>query len=470
MAPSSGVTSRTEGSQVAVAKIDGVADGAGARVAAVAARHERTLLRVARQASLCHDDALDAYQRALEIFVRRVDTVDPATELSWLKVVVRHEALAIRRAPLRVGRRRGARPRLLRPGHRAQRRGQARRRGARPPLGRSAASAEARRGEGAAAEGPRALLRGDRGEVRVVVYESQQVDHRGQAPLPQRFRGDRIGSRVRAVRADRRGARQPVGERCPGTPDPPPSAPLHRLPSGSPRAPSLPAPPRVAVLACVRHRRAARAAANAQARRRSTLPPRPGLRPGDGSRSRRFRRRRSHRHRRSVVGLCLGGASVGTVCVVTDRVPILGPDPPARQARDPSRAAEARDRDMRGLRADRHTCASSGDGHARARDRAPSHAEPKPLAPKSRPKPKPRRKRSRPPPARAARVSGRPRRASSASSNQAAAPPTGHRPPCRPQPATTTTSISRAATTVGRDAQAIPRLPKFSPAEQEFSP
>src|SRR3712207_2351753 len=68
------------------------------RVAGVAARHERTLMRVARQASLCHDDALDAYQRALEIFVRRVETVDPATELGWLKVVVRHEAMAIRRA------------------------------------------------------------------------------------------------------------------------------------------------------------------------------------------------------------------------------------------------------------------------------------------------------------------------------------------------------------------------------------
>jgi RNA polymerase sigma factor (sigma-70 family) len=80
---------------VAVARLDG--DGS-VRVAAVAARHERTLLRVARQASLCHDDALDAYQRALEIFVRRVDTVDPATELAWLKVVVRHEAMAIRRS------------------------------------------------------------------------------------------------------------------------------------------------------------------------------------------------------------------------------------------------------------------------------------------------------------------------------------------------------------------------------------
>ena len=34
----------------------------------------------------------------------------------------------------------------------------------------------------------------------------------------------------------------------------------------------------------------------------------------------------------AVLGLCLGGASVGTVCVVTDRVPILGADPPARQA------------------------------------------------------------------------------------------------------------------------------------------
>ena len=83
---------------MAVAKIDGLAEGAQTRVAGVAARHERTLMRVARQASLCHDDALDAYQRALEIFVRRVATVAPETELAWLKVVVRHEAIAIRRA------------------------------------------------------------------------------------------------------------------------------------------------------------------------------------------------------------------------------------------------------------------------------------------------------------------------------------------------------------------------------------
>jgi RNA polymerase sigma factor (sigma-70 family) len=83
---------------LAVAKIEGLADTAAGRVAAVVARHERTLMRVARQASLCHDDALDAYQRGLEIFVRRVETVDPQTEVAWLKVVIRHEAMAIRRS------------------------------------------------------------------------------------------------------------------------------------------------------------------------------------------------------------------------------------------------------------------------------------------------------------------------------------------------------------------------------------
>ena len=39
-------------------------------------------MRVARHWSLCRDDALDAYQRALEIYVRRLDALDPATEIS----------------------------------------------------------------------------------------------------------------------------------------------------------------------------------------------------------------------------------------------------------------------------------------------------------------------------------------------------------------------------------------------------
>ncbi len=68
------------------------------RVAAVMAEHGRTLLRTANHFSLCHDDALDAYQRGLEIFLRRADRVLPETEVAWLKVVVKHEALSIRRS------------------------------------------------------------------------------------------------------------------------------------------------------------------------------------------------------------------------------------------------------------------------------------------------------------------------------------------------------------------------------------
>src|SRR4051794_41740982 len=57
------------------------ADSGGARrVEAMVARHGPALLRVANQFSLCHDDALDAYQRALEIYLRRLDTVEATTE------------------------------------------------------------------------------------------------------------------------------------------------------------------------------------------------------------------------------------------------------------------------------------------------------------------------------------------------------------------------------------------------------
>src|SRR4051794_38437242 len=68
------------------------------RVEAMVARHGPALVRVANQFSLCHDDALDAYQRGLEIYLRRLETVDPATEGAWMRVVVKHEAMAIRRA------------------------------------------------------------------------------------------------------------------------------------------------------------------------------------------------------------------------------------------------------------------------------------------------------------------------------------------------------------------------------------
>ena len=58
------------------------------RVEAMVSLHGAAVLRVANQFSLCHDDALDAYQRAFEIYLRRMDTLDPATEGAWLRVVV----------------------------------------------------------------------------------------------------------------------------------------------------------------------------------------------------------------------------------------------------------------------------------------------------------------------------------------------------------------------------------------------
>lgn len=67
------------------------------RIAALVRAHGAALLRTARQHSLCLDDAQDAYQRALEIFLRRMATVDPVTEGAWMNVVVRHEAMAVRR-------------------------------------------------------------------------------------------------------------------------------------------------------------------------------------------------------------------------------------------------------------------------------------------------------------------------------------------------------------------------------------
>ncbi|QEC49987.1 sigma-70 family RNA polymerase sigma factor [Baekduia soli] len=62
------------------------------------ARHADALLRTARRNSLCFDDAQDAYQRGLEIFMRRAATLDPATAERWLHVVIRHEAIDVRRA------------------------------------------------------------------------------------------------------------------------------------------------------------------------------------------------------------------------------------------------------------------------------------------------------------------------------------------------------------------------------------
>ncbi len=58
--------------------------------------HAAELLRFARRFSHCPDDAHDAYQRAIEILVRRMRVDPPAQPLSWMRTVLRHEALAVR--------------------------------------------------------------------------------------------------------------------------------------------------------------------------------------------------------------------------------------------------------------------------------------------------------------------------------------------------------------------------------------
>lgn len=65
-------------------------------------RNAASLVRLARRHSLCADDANDAYQRGIEIFLRKSDTVEPETALAWLRTVVKHEAMAVRRSRLQL--------------------------------------------------------------------------------------------------------------------------------------------------------------------------------------------------------------------------------------------------------------------------------------------------------------------------------------------------------------------------------
>lgn len=72
---------------------------AGRKRAAVelVAREDAELRRTARRFSLCEDDAEDAYQRALEILLVKAPSDRPQELIRWMKTVVKHEALAIRR-------------------------------------------------------------------------------------------------------------------------------------------------------------------------------------------------------------------------------------------------------------------------------------------------------------------------------------------------------------------------------------
>ena len=73
------------------------------RVVAVIQENAASMLRIAKRNSLCADDAQDAYQRTLEIYLERVDRVDEATAGAWLRTVVcrtRAESSRRSRVPL----------------------------------------------------------------------------------------------------------------------------------------------------------------------------------------------------------------------------------------------------------------------------------------------------------------------------------------------------------------------------------
>jgi RNA polymerase sigma factor (sigma-70 family) len=64
---------------------------------AIIARHGATVLATARRYAATPEDAEDAYQRGLEILLRKAPTTNEDDLLPWLKTVVKHEAFALHR-------------------------------------------------------------------------------------------------------------------------------------------------------------------------------------------------------------------------------------------------------------------------------------------------------------------------------------------------------------------------------------
>lgn len=80
-----------------------VSEGARKRAAVeLISRQESALRRTARRFSLCADDADDAYQRALEILLRKAPTEDVRELTRWMTTVIKHEALKVRQNRERI--------------------------------------------------------------------------------------------------------------------------------------------------------------------------------------------------------------------------------------------------------------------------------------------------------------------------------------------------------------------------------
>src|SRR3954454_16969087 len=75
---------------------------ADAIVLAAIQEHAGALLGTARRHSYCADDAKDAYQRGLEIFMRHAMRLDAEKAHRWLRRVIRNEAVALRESRRRI--------------------------------------------------------------------------------------------------------------------------------------------------------------------------------------------------------------------------------------------------------------------------------------------------------------------------------------------------------------------------------
>jgi RNA polymerase sigma factor (sigma-70 family) len=78
------------------------ADARGRAAAELLAGHRPLLWRIARRFSLCGDDADDALQRASLILLTKGPRLSAGRLLAWTSVVVKHEALAVRRTRERL--------------------------------------------------------------------------------------------------------------------------------------------------------------------------------------------------------------------------------------------------------------------------------------------------------------------------------------------------------------------------------
>ena len=65
-------------------------------------RHDVALRSTARRYSICTEDAEDAYQRGIEILLAKAPTTDPRHLLPWTRTVIKHEALAVKKARERI--------------------------------------------------------------------------------------------------------------------------------------------------------------------------------------------------------------------------------------------------------------------------------------------------------------------------------------------------------------------------------